>query len=793
MKTRVILSVAVMVLLGSALASAQDLSPCEQVVTNENQLGLAYSCDVFCLPIDPPKFQAWLIDPQFLWADFASLPAEFSTALAESQEQIQGVTVVKARLTRSILTGETLVEFPSSTNTLTLAAPTGYDTNQIDSASRSSLQVWQQYIEWGALDEDTAPALRLEVALADIQDKPAYDAALAAADADCAEDSAMATELGGMQMLDPEDSVDDVEALTTDCSATNAFQVVAITKTVEGSVTIRWNSECNALYRIDYAPSLSTNTAWQTLYDNYPSQGTSTFWTDGGNWVTEPPIDHPSKVQQRFYRVAKTGTNIAPPQVTIVSPTNGVVLSGDVTVSIVATSASSVALITLFVDGEEFDSIDGDQTNLVINTCEWANGPHTLFAVATDGTGVETTPSTNSVSVQYAASPYVTAVFSNYVSRFWFSQPFFEPELGETQQISAVFTTNSNWTLTILDASSNAVRTVTGTGATMNFAWDGTGDGGSSLAAGLYDFAISATTTGFAPLEDDDPTSSTSRRRSHRVRGKAGTFGIAYQGHHPNPTIGSFTRPSNGLGGFVTLTPNYALPYGNIKNAANIVNNFASAMSRGGWRSGFPPLGNDALTGANLRMPSKGGSNTFNQVNVGLLVNHGIRGSSGDYTISASGPLETYIPIYKTGASNYDWVRLSECDFGGSNLRWMAIFACNILYDDNYQDMYNKVVLPIDDNLHLLLSARTSVFMYPEVGRKWAQAMLGKEPGGIRSVRDAWYLAGDATQKLSEPTGPVVLRVAGWPACLSDQLLNYSTPDSGDPANITVDDHQAYP
>ena len=773
---------------------AQDVSVCEQVMTNENQIALVYNCDVFSLPTDPPAFQAWLIDPQFFWVDFASLPEQFGTAFAESEEQMQGVTVLKVRLTRSILTGETLVDFPSGTNTLTLAAPSDYQTNQVDSASRSSLQVWRQYIEWGALDGDTEPTLRLDVALADIQDKPAYDTALAAADAACAEESAMATaSLGGMEMLDSVDSEDVGIESVTDCSATNAFQVIAITKTVEGSMTVKWNSECNALYRIDYASSLSTNTAWQTLKDNYPSQGTTTFWTDGGNWVTEPPIDHPRKVQQRFYRIAKTGTNIAPPQVTIISPTNGV-LSGDVTVSIVATSAYSIALITLFVDGEEFDSIDGDQTNIVINTCEWANGTHTLFAVAVDGTGAETTPSTNSVSAQYAASPYVTATFSNYVSRFWFSQPFFQPELGQTQQVSAVFPTNTNWILTILDASSNAVRTVTGTGTNMNFAWDGTGNSNAVLSAGLYDFAISATATGFAPLDDGgDPTSGTTRRRSHRVRGQVGTFGIAYQGHHPNPTIGSFTTPLNGLGGHVTLNPNYLLPYGNIKNAGNIANNFASAMSRGGWRSGFAPLANDALTGANLRMPSKGGSNTFNQVNIGLLVDHGIRGSSGDYTISADGPLETYLPIYKTGASNYDWVRLSECDFGGSNLRWMAIFACNILYDDNYQDMYNKVVLPIDDNLHLLLSARTSVFMYPEVGRKWAQAMLGKEPGGIRSVKDAWYYAGDTTQKLSSPTGPVILRVAGWPACFSDQLLNYSTPDSGDPANITTDDHQAYP
>ena len=73
-----------------------------------------------------------------------SLPEEFSTALAESHEQVHGVTVLKLRLTRFLLTGETLVEFPASTNTVILAAPARYQTNQVDSASRSALGVWRQ-------------------------------------------------------------------------------------------------------------------------------------------------------------------------------------------------------------------------------------------------------------------------------------------------------------------------------------------------------------------------------------------------------------------------------------------------------------------------------------------------------------------------------------------------------------------------------------------------------------------------------------------------------------------------
>jgi len=516
------------------------------------------------------------------------------------------------------------------------------------------------------------------------------------------------------------------------CEDTN-FAVTAITRTVEDSVSLHWRSETNAVYRIQFASELATNTTWETLYDNYPSHGATTFWTDQGDWVTNPEVLHPSKAQKRFYRIVKIGTNVAPPQVSIVFPTNGAVISGEVTVAMTATGAAPIATLALFVDGEEFESFSGDQTNVIINTCEWANGPHTLFAVAADATGIETTPSTNAVGAQYAASPYVTVLFSNYVSRFWFSEPRFEPELGETQHISAVFAADSDWTLTIRDVASNAVRTVTGTGTTMNFAWDGTGDGGSPLPIGLYDVEVFAMAR---PPANGSGPARPQRRRSYRVKGSPGTYGIAYQGHHPNPPIGSFTRPTNGLGGYVALDPNYQLPYGPIRRAGEIATKFAGAMDAGGWKPGFK-LGNDSLRASHLRKPSKGGSSKFNEVNIGLLVGHGIRGTSGDFTIAANGPLQIYFPIWNTGQPNYDWVRFSECSFGSTNLRWMAIFACNILHDDNYQDMWDKLVLPINDDLHLLLSARTSVYMYPEFGRKWAQAMLGKEPGGVRTVREA--------------------------------------------------------
>ncbi|HEX3719418.1 MAG TPA: FlgD immunoglobulin-like domain containing protein [Verrucomicrobiae bacterium] len=88
--------------------------------------------------------------------------------------------------------------------------------------------------------------------------------------------------------------------------------------------------------------------------------------------------------------------------------------------------------------------------------------------------------------------------FSNLIQEISFTQPFFAPEDGTTQQITAVFAANVNWTLQIQDVNTNTVRTVTGSGGTMLFDWDGTGDGGTNLPVGTYTYLISAMTNGLA-------------------------------------------------------------------------------------------------------------------------------------------------------------------------------------------------------------------------------------------------------------------------------------------------------
>jgi hypothetical protein len=285
-----------------------------------------------------------------------------------------------------------------------------------------------------------------------------------------------------------------------------------ISATVEGAIRLSWNSTSNEVYRIDYASEIiDTNTGytvWQPLYDNYPSHGTSTFWLDTGNYNLEPSIQHPKKTEQRYYRIVNKGTNDGePPYIVITSPTNNSVLSDQITVSVVATSSMPVINIKLFVDGQEMDRSE-DGTNFVINTCEWPNGPHVLFATAKAQSTFSGPSGYFPITIGRSVSPYMNVTFDNLISRVAFSQEFFEPSLGQTQQVTASFAANVDWTLQMINEDSNVVRTVTGSGISLAYNWDGTGSGGTNVPAGVYYYVISAQTNGQAyipPQQTNDP------------------------------------------------------------------------------------------------------------------------------------------------------------------------------------------------------------------------------------------------------------------------------------------------
>jgi hypothetical protein len=234
----------------------------------------------------------------------------------------------------------------------------------------------------------------------------------------------------------------------------------------------------------------------------------------------------------RFYRVVyvESNTSASNPTVTITSPTNGAALSGDVTISVSASSDEILSDLRLYVDGEEQWSSD-DGTNFLINTCEWPNGPHVLFATAKSQSGFEGVANGGPITYGRSASPYVNATFANLITRLDLSQLFFQPALGQTQHVTAAFAAGANWTLEIQDANTNDVLYVSGAGGNMSYNWDGSGTNSAPLPDGVYSYVLTAQTNGQAlladpPPEGGDPGSPPTLSMSASLSPSAATVGI---------------------------------------------------------------------------------------------------------------------------------------------------------------------------------------------------------------------------------------------------------------------------
>ena len=293
----------------------------------------------------------------------------------------------------------------------------------------------------------------------------------------------------------------------------NSLRVIGVSPTDEQAIRLTWVSTNHELYQIQCANALNTNagsTAWQTLYDNYPSQGTNTSWLDTGNYNVAPQILHPKYAPMRFYRLMDEGSDSLAsdePSVSVTAPTNGAVVSGELTViAVVATDHPVLGGTTLYVDGQEMQMADSTTNYTIgstnyeadtysINTCEWGNEPHTLFATAQCQSGYGDAVNSPPVMTGHGVSAPVSVNFDNLVTRISFSQPSFNPGAGQTQQVSAVFPLNSDWTLTVVDVYSNVVQTASGSGMSMLYNWDGT-DNGTNLPNGIYFYYITAQTNG---------------------------------------------------------------------------------------------------------------------------------------------------------------------------------------------------------------------------------------------------------------------------------------------------------
>jgi hypothetical protein len=299
---------------------------------------------------------------------------------------------------------------------------------------------------------------------------------------------------------------------------------------------------------------------------------------------------------------------------------------------------------------------------------------------------------------------------------------------------------------------------------------------------------IAATQSLAAPL----PTPKVPKRKpTQPVRGTVGKFGIGYY-RYLTPRNSPY--PRNGIGGNVQIEGISGTTFGpflKVPFLDKTAQGFADAIKKGAFKQGFI-RGDDNLKGIDLKRDDFGigGNNLFNQVNIGLFMAHGLYGTSLDFTPAAGQTYQTYMGLGAAVDAADPWIRLSEFKFGGGQLRWMGILACNILAEMNFYNMWLEQRLPIEDDFHLLCSGSTVIYFNEAIGQEWARRMVKKN-----TVVESWFAAGRETYKFAKPgsiPNPVRFRVAGWDSSFADRLNSYVIPDPGIDA-IAQDEAQVYP
>ena len=194
-------------------------------------------------------------------------------------------------------------------------------------------------------------------------------------------------------------------------------------------------------------------------------------------------------------------------------------------------------------------------------------------------------------------------------------------------------------------------------------------------------------------------------------------------------------------------------------------------MTRKSWKYAF--IKADSYWDApDIKKTSLGGRSIFNTCNFGLLMTHGSYGNDGTLE------LEMTISIIPISGLGEMIMRLSDMDFGsaGTNgLRWMTIFACNILRPQNYSSMNNAGIIPVNENLHLLLGWDTTGYFSYWLGKYYANYLVNSNYTIINSLADAH--ADAYTKNSTGITGVVRIGIAGWNSCMNDSLTLYNDPD----------------
>jgi hypothetical protein len=251
-------------------------------------------------------------------------------------------------------------------------------------------------------------------------------------------------------------------------------------------VVLEWESNPAGIYTVEYSVGLTNN--WWLGVEGLPSQGTATRWTDRGN----PAPDQfrfssgDASAAYRFYRVKQDrlmDTNL-PITVTVTSPAGSATLSGAVQIQGSASASQGIASVKLYVDGHLVMRGPGPTFDLPLETRFFANGSHRISVIAEDIGAIESTEETNSFSGREASYGVanVNVVFDNLLSNARARYEHFRPELGQTQQVFAAWSSPRDWRVDVTSGDGATVyRSFSGSGKRVVIDWDGRNNAGQYL------------------------------------------------------------------------------------------------------------------------------------------------------------------------------------------------------------------------------------------------------------------------------------------------------------------------
>lgn len=232
-----------------------------------------------------------------------------------------------------------------------------------------------------------------------------------------------------------------------------------------------------------------------------------------------------------------------------------------------------------------------------------------------------------------------------------------------------------------------------------------------------------------------DPRRETGRTQMSWV----GATGAGSQGHHPKTNSAPWS-------------------FGTLANATAVAKGFIDKMAAGSKHTKFPAWKNnfhlidDQLTRTNLVGAGKVGAtlnsqnSKFNrESNIGFLVGHTIEYNPPGWPRGTFGDQASY-PLFQStnAAAGYTFIPDGEMRFGSQYLKWMGYYGCNSLRESRWLGggIRERGFWPINPQLNVYCGTGSTIYIYPTMGRLWAEGIQGDLNGTPMTIITAWIEAG---------------------------------------------------